>query len=63
MLCTGFLIHIIFLHMVCYRTSPAEFIIPVDKYMESLKNNYNIGMRFKMRFEAEEAPEQRYDCP
>lgn len=28
--------------------------------MESVKNNYSIGMRFKMRFEGEEAPEQRY---
>ena len=42
------------------RTSPAEFIIPFDQYMESVKNNYSIGMRFKMRFEGEEAPEQRY---
>jgi len=42
------------------RTSPAEFIVPYDQYMESIKNNYSIGMRFKMRFEGEEAPEQRY---
>ncbi|CAK7336059.1 unnamed protein product [Dovyalis caffra] len=42
------------------RTSPAEFIIPVDKYRESVKINYAIGTRFKMRFEAEEAPEQRF---
>lgn len=42
------------------RTSPAEFIVPFDKYMESVKNNYSIGMRFKMRFEGEAAPEQRY---
>jgi hypothetical protein len=28
--------------------------------MESVKNNYSIGMRFKMRFEGEEAPEQRF---
>ncbi|KAG2410715.1 Auxin response factor [Vigna angularis] len=41
-------------------TSPAEFIVPYDQYMESLKNNYTIGMRFKMRFEGEEAPEQRF---
>ncbi|KAI3455145.1 hypothetical protein Pfo_011808 [Paulownia fortunei] len=26
----------------------------------SVKNNYSIGMRFKMRFEGEEAPEQRF---
>ncbi|GMH16712.1 hypothetical protein Nepgr_018553 [Nepenthes gracilis] len=42
------------------RTSPAEFIVPFDKYMESIKSNYSIGMRFKMRFEGEEAPEQRF---
>ncbi|KAJ6418012.1 hypothetical protein OIU84_001406 [Salix udensis] len=42
------------------RTSPAEFIVPFDQYMESAKNNYSIGMRFKMRFEGEEAPEQRF---
>ncbi|KAJ4961033.1 hypothetical protein NE237_020943 [Protea cynaroides] len=42
------------------RTSPAEFIVPLDQYMESVKSNYSIGMRFKMRFEGEEAPEQRF---
>ncbi|CAI9113737.1 OLC1v1014403C3 [Oldenlandia corymbosa var. corymbosa] len=42
------------------RTSPSEFIVPVDQYMESVKNSYSIGMRFKMRFEGEEAPEQRF---
>ncbi|XP_066313256.1 auxin response factor 4-like [Miscanthus floridulus] len=42
------------------RTSPSEFIIPYDQYMESVKNNYSIGMRFRMRFEGEEAPEQRF---
>ncbi|XWS51491.1 hypothetical protein CRYUN_Cryun12cG0181000 [Craigia yunnanensis] len=42
------------------RTSPAEFIVPYDQYVESVKNNYSIGMRFKMRFEGEEAPEQRF---
>ncbi|TVU24573.1 hypothetical protein EJB05_27018 [Eragrostis curvula] len=42
------------------RTSPAEFVVPCDRYIESLKRNYSIGMRFKMRFEGEEAPEQRF---
>ncbi|KAK8965231.1 Auxin response factor 2 [Platanthera guangdongensis] len=42
------------------RTSPCEFIIPFDQYVESVKNNHSIGMRFKMRFEGEEAPEQRF---
>nr|GMD48992.1 auxin response factor 2-like [Ipomoea batatas] len=40
------------------RTSAAEFIIPYD--LESLKNKFSIGMRFKMRFEGEEAPKQRF---
>lgn len=47
-------------NVMYYRTSPADFIVPYDQYMESVKNNYSIGMRFKMRFEGEEAPEQRY---
>ncbi|GMN27230.1 hypothetical protein TIFTF001_041005 [Ficus carica] len=42
------------------RTSPSEFIVPFDRYMESVKSNYSIGMRFKMKFEGEEAPEQRF---
>ncbi|KAL6622841.1 hypothetical protein ACP70R_032720 [Stipagrostis hirtigluma subsp. patula] len=42
------------------RTSPAEFVVPRDRYYESLKRNYSIGMRFKMRFEGEEAAEQRF---
>nr|GMD34306.1 auxin response factor 2-like isoform X2 [Ipomoea batatas] len=40
------------------RTSATEFIIPYD--LESLKNKFSIGMRFKMRFEGEEAPEQTF---
>ncbi|XP_021844768.1 auxin response factor 2B isoform X2 [Spinacia oleracea] len=42
------------------RTSPAQFIVPYDQYMESVKNQYSIGLRFKMRFEGEESPEQRF---
>ncbi|XP_042456327.1 auxin response factor 2A-like [Zingiber officinale] len=42
------------------RTSPSEFIVSFDQYMESIKSNHSIGMRFKMRFEGEEAPEQRF---
>ncbi|KAF6160108.1 hypothetical protein GIB67_018888 [Kingdonia uniflora] len=42
------------------RISPAEFIVPFHQYMESEKKNYSVGMRFKMKFEGEEAPEQRF---
>ncbi|CAH8382835.1 unnamed protein product [Eruca vesicaria subsp. sativa] len=47
-------------NMTALRTSPSEFIVPFHQYMKSVKNNYSIGMRFKMRFEGEEAPEQRF---
>uniref|UniRef100_A0A0D6R037 Auxin response factor n=1 Tax=Araucaria cunninghamii TaxID=56994 RepID=A0A0D6R037_ARACU len=42
------------------RTSPSEFIIPYDQYMEAMNSKFAVGMRFKMRFEGEEAPEQRF---
>ncbi|KAJ6825749.1 auxin response factor 2-like isoform X1 [Iris pallida] len=42
------------------RMSPSEFIVPYNQYMEALKGNHSIGMRFTMRFEGEEAPEQRF---
>ncbi|XP_020587709.1 auxin response factor 18-like isoform X2 [Phalaenopsis equestris] len=42
------------------RTSPCNFIIPFDQYVDSLKKEYSIGMRFRMKFEGEEAPEQRF---
>ncbi|KAJ1265332.1 hypothetical protein BS78_08G068600 [Paspalum vaginatum] len=42
------------------RTSPAEFVVSRDRYYESLKRNYSIGMRFNMRFEGEEAAEQKF---
>ncbi|GLJ15828.1 hypothetical protein SUGI_0261020 [Cryptomeria japonica] len=42
------------------RTSPSEFIIPYDKYMDAVNNNLSVGMRFKMRFEGEESPERRF---
>ncbi|GAB2289349.1 Auxin response factor 2A [Dionaea muscipula] len=42
------------------RMSPAEFIVSYNQYMDAMKNHYSIGMRFKMRFEGEEAPEQRF---
>lgn len=42
------------------RTSPSEFIIPYDKYMEAVSSSLSVGMRFKMRFEGEESPERRF---
>lgn len=42
------------------RTSPAEFVVPYHKYVKSLNQPISIGMRFKMRFETEDAAERRY---
>eukprot|EP00249_Psilotum_nudum_P015244 c25221_g1_i2 orf=1031-3478(-) len=42
------------------RVSPSEFIVPLNKYTRALKANVTVGMRFKMRFEAEDASERRY---
>lgn len=49
------------LFTVYYRpwTSPAAFIIPCDQYMKSAKNDYSIGMRFRMCFEGDECAEKR----
>ncbi|XP_039115160.1 auxin response factor 4-like isoform X1 [Dioscorea cayenensis subsp. rotundata] len=40
------------------RRSP-EFLIPYDRYMESVKIEYPIGMRFQMKFEGDEGQEER----
>ncbi|XP_058089474.1 auxin response factor 7-like [Magnolia sinica] len=42
------------------RTSQSEFIISVNKYLEARSHKLSVGMRFKMRFEGEEAPERRF---
>lgn len=38
----------------------SQFIISLNKYLESVNNKFAVGMRFKMRFEGEETPERRY---
>ncbi|XP_027932224.1 auxin response factor 3-like isoform X1 [Vigna unguiculata] len=47
---------------VCYnpRFSSSEFIIPVHKFLKSLDCSYLVGMRFRMRFETEDAAERRF---
>lgn len=42
------------------RASPSSFIVPVEKLMASLSNKLSVGMRFKMRFEGEDATERSY---
>lgn len=41
-----------------FRTS--QFIIGLNKYLEAVNNKFSVGMRFKMRFEGDDAPERRY---
>lgn len=40
-------------------TSPAEFIVPHDRYMKSAEIDYSIGTRFRMHFEGEDYPEPK----
>jgi auxin response factor len=42
------------------RTSRSEFIVSLNKYIESKSYKLSVGMRFKMKFEGEEVPERRY---
>ncbi|EPS68815.1 auxin response factor 1 [Genlisea aurea] len=42
------------------RSSQSEFVISVNKYLDAQNHKLSVGMRFKMRFEAEEAPERRF---
>ncbi|CAI9087367.1 OLC1v1021423C1 [Oldenlandia corymbosa var. corymbosa] len=46
---------------VCYnpRAGSSEFIIPYPRFMKSTTRSFLAGMRFKMRFETEDAVERR----
>ncbi|WJX50272.1 ADP-ribosylation factor 4, variant 3 [Trifolium repens] len=41
------------------RASHAEFVVPYQKYVKSIKNPVTIGTRFKTRVEMDESPERR----
>ncbi|CAM0904537.1 unnamed protein product [Alopecurus aequalis] len=42
------------------RTSRSEFVVSVNKYLEAKKQNISVGMRFKMKFEGDEALERSF---
>jgi auxin response factor len=42
------------------RIGSSEFIIPIHKFLKSLDYSYSVGMRFRMRFESEDAAERRF---
>ncbi|KAK7262350.1 hypothetical protein RJT34_29918 [Clitoria ternatea] len=41
------------------RASHADFVVPYQKYIKSIKNPVTIGTRFKMRFEMDDSQERR----
>lgn len=48
------------LFVVYYKPRTSQFIISLNKYLEAVNNKVSVGMRFKMRFEGEDAPERRF---
>lgn len=46
--------------VVYYKPRMSQFIIGLNKYLESVDSGYKVGMRFKMRFEGEDTPERRF---
>ncbi|XP_074265012.1 auxin response factor 9-like isoform X2 [Silene latifolia] len=46
--------------VVYYKPRMSQFIIGLNKYLESVNNGVAVGMRFKMRFEGEDTPERRF---
>ncbi|CAI9093432.1 OLC1v1028935C1 [Oldenlandia corymbosa var. corymbosa] len=48
------------LFVVYYKPRTSQFIIGLNKYLESISHGFGVGMRFKMRFEGEDTPERRF---
>ncbi|KAI3687436.1 hypothetical protein L1987_81132 [Smallanthus sonchifolius] len=46
--------------LVYYKPRTSQFIIGLNKYIESLKKGFTVGMKFSMRFEGEDSPERRF---
>ncbi|KAG6555975.1 hypothetical protein Mapa_001915 [Marchantia paleacea] len=42
------------------RSCPSEFVIPYSKYLKAVKSNFNVGQRFKMKFESEDPSDRRH---
>ncbi|MCO5580265.1 hypothetical protein L7F22_034131 [Adiantum nelumboides] len=53
--------HTIFCIYYKPRVSPAEFIIPVERFKGALSVSLAVGMRFRKRFETEDTSERRYN--
>ncbi|CAN6444763.1 unnamed protein product [Victoria cruziana] len=48
------------LFTVYYKPRTSQFIIGVNKYLESINHGLTVGNRFKMVFEGDESPERRF---
>ncbi|CAL9150966.1 auxin response factor 18 [Musa acuminata AAA Group] len=48
------------LFMVYYKPRCNQFIVSLNKYLEATKNEFAVGMRFKMKFEGEDVPEKSF---
>lgn len=46
--------------LVYYKPRTSQFIIGLNKYLDSMQQGFSVGMRFKMRFEGEDYPERRF---
>ncbi|RDX85638.1 Auxin response factor 9, partial [Mucuna pruriens] len=45
------------LFVVYYKPRTSQFIIGVNQYLDAMKNKFNVGMRFKMRYEGDDSAE------
>ncbi|XP_019450246.1 PREDICTED: auxin response factor 9-like isoform X4 [Lupinus angustifolius] len=45
------------LFLVYYKPRTSQFIISVNKYLEAVNHKFDVGLRFKMRFEGDDSPE------
>ncbi|KAL3622257.1 Arf11p [Castilleja foliolosa] len=46
--------------VVYYKPRTSQFIIGLNKYLNSLQHGFKVGMRFKMKFEGDDSPERRF---
>ncbi|KAE9618083.1 putative transcription factor ARF family [Lupinus albus] len=45
------------LFLVYYKPRTSQFIISVNKYLEAVNHKFDVGLRFKMRFEGDDSPD------
>ncbi|KAL2543801.1 Auxin response factor 9 [Forsythia ovata] len=48
------------LFVVYYKPRTSQFIIGLNKYLDAVNHGFEVGSRFKMRFEGEDSPERRF---